>query len=109
MNDYRLNFGRFKGERLENIPDSYLKWLWLDSDFLDRDIFYEVQEEAKRRWAEKIPTRYINPMSFKKNIDSHKIKSIYKKLALEFHPDRSGSTAAMQSLNRFYNDLMEVM
>jgi predicted choloylglycine hydrolase len=41
------------------------------------------------------------------NIESEKVKNVYKKLCLKYHPDKGGNTEAMQAINDFRRMLNE--
>ena len=47
-----MPFGKYKGDDLGNIPNSYLEWL-LDKD-INEDISYEIEKELNDREIHKI-------------------------------------------------------
>ena len=100
-----LKFGKHKGYPIEEIPDGYLQWLFF-LETLDRDIEQAVKAEVAARWPDKIQLLIKPPRlraSRKKNPpEQAAIKTIFRELAKQFHPDRGGSTDAMAALNEFY-------
>lgn len=103
----RMPWGKYRGEDIEDIPDSYLLWLHYQTDNLDESIQEETESEICRRWPSKVPVRFVElPQFFDTPVDHQKLRRVYHKLALQFHPDRGGDTAAMQAINLFM-ELME--
>jgi len=105
-----ISFGKFKGERVQFLPDDYLWWLF-GQDFLKPPLADAVKSEVSARWPGKFEiilkqAKPRLPRTKKKNIEHQaKIKTIFRELALKFHPDTGGNTAAMQALNEFYAQL----
>jgi len=106
----RLSFGKFKGFDISELPDSYLLWLNFQSDFLSDRFLSETTCEVERRWPDRIPVRYL----YIRTPDDHKaddrlpekVKAVYRRLSLEFHPDRTGGDVEkMKALNRFMDEL----
>lgn len=106
----KINFGKYRGTYVDELPDSYLQWLYF-RDFLKQDMEQAVKSEAMNRWPDKfvvlrIPQRAETPTDFKT-----KVQSIFRRLANKYHPDHAGpdSTKAMQALNEFREMLGEVL
>ena len=94
-----MPFGKFKGNELAEVPDSYLLWL-AENVELREPLLSHVWEEMQERGLEvdQRPTTAggLNP---------DKVKAVYRELSLEFHPDRGGNTEAMKAINLFYERL----
>lgn len=107
-----LSFGKFKGEQVQFLPDDYLWWLF-GQDFLKPQLFDAVKSEVSTRWPGKFEIilkqpRQRQPRTRKKPIEHQaKIKSIFRELAMQYHPDTGGNTAAMAALNEFYERLQK--
>jgi uncharacterized protein (DUF3820 family) len=93
-----MPFGKFKGSSLAEVPDSYLLWL-AENVELREPLLSGVWMEFKERGlsADQKPTAG--------GLDPGKVKSIYRELSLQFHPDRGGNTEAMKAINLFYERL----
>ena len=95
-----MPFGKHRGKRLSIIPPSYLLWV-LDncSDLqptLRKEIRYqlEVGDATKASGYDAVAMRLLEPW--------------YRQLAREFHPDSSGSHAAMIAVNRGRDLMIEM-
>jgi len=86
-----MPFGKYKGLNLEEIPLSYLEWLHANADLKGR-----LRSEVRRQLD------YMGGTPAVLEIDTVRIREVYRQLAFEFHPDRGGSTEAMKAVNRFY-------
>jgi hypothetical protein len=92
-----VNFGKYKGYKLSEVPDDdYLHWyvetlkkdLRIYQDEIDRR---EALKEASMPWAEKI------------------IRTGYRVLTKEHHPDKGGNNADMQAINGSHEVLLELL
>jgi hypothetical protein len=98
----RLTYGKYKGEDVEDIPESYLEWIEKDK----ADELNELQQAMERRG---LSTNRPRPKTTVKTVvqETTKVTPLqlemmelgYKKLALARHPDRGGNTRDMQLLN----------
>jgi hypothetical protein len=106
----RMPFGKFRGERLEDLPYSYLEWL----HELD-DLHEPLRSHLNRVWRERFdeeeseaPPRQTPPPDFpdeERALVRELLEAGYRTLALKYHPDCGGSTQAMQRLNTLMNKL----
>lgn len=104
----RMPWGKHKGEHVQELEDIYLWWLYGQS-IRDFSLAQEIEEEARSRWPEKFIKKVVVVQSPPTN-DSGimaDVKSIYRKLALKFHPDHGGDNMAMAALNEFKELLSE--
>jgi hypothetical protein len=108
-----MPFGRYKGQSLEDIPSSYLAWALRTCDldpWLEQEIKDELESRRPRRPPPPPPPRQPPgspppPPPVLAGI----IDQWYRRLALRYHPDRGGSTLAMQVVNEAVNELREMM
>ena len=110
LNSMRINFGKYAGEHLEDIPTDYLVWLQNNVKFRSEILRQAVDRELRRR------SRFRESHS-----ESHQeqeerpnlfpaVRKIYRDLCLEFHPDkRGGSSEAMKAVNAFWDRLSVVI
>jgi preprotein translocase subunit Sec63 len=91
----KMPFGKYKGEWVEDLPESYLLWL-IENVSLREPLRAAVWEALEGQGPE--PDFLPQPQT---------VKSIYRRLSLKYHPDRGGSTEAQQALNEFYEALTE--
>lgn len=94
----QLNFGKFKGYELDNVPTTYLAYL-LEQDF--------VNDEIKAECVEVINYRYSEFDLSKKSIDKSIINNAFKRLVMKHHPDKGGNHQAMVALNEFREILIK--
>jgi hypothetical protein len=95
-----MPFGKFKGDYVFNLPDNYL--LWLRENI-------ELREPLKTYVVNEIEARGLIPERSSLTLDPVRVKAIYRKLSLMFHPDRIGGDGeAQQALNLFYERLTKV-
>ena len=101
----RLSFGKHRGTSIDDLPDGYLQWLfWLDT--LQPDVEKAVKTEVLSRWPEKIvQVHRITRTKSKSPNHQARIKTIFRELALRYHPDTGGNTEAMQAINEFMEKL----
>jgi hypothetical protein len=93
-----LNFGKFKGQEIEDVPTSYLAYL-LEADFVEYEIKAECLGIINFRYSDyELPTKHFN---------QEIIDKAYKKLVQRHHPDTGGNHYAMIALNEFRQTLFE--
>jgi hypothetical protein len=93
-----MPFGKFKGQDLRHVPDHYLDWLFFDIALREPLRSAVYREISKRDGLNYAPAA----------TDTGHIKRVYRELALKWHPDKGGSTEAMQAVNEFYEAIKQV-
>jgi hypothetical protein len=93
-----MPFGKFKGSELAELPDGYLSWLVENIDLWE-PLRGRVLSEMEERGL--LPDR---PTS--RGLDPDKVKTVYRELSMQFHPDRGGNSEAMKAINLFYERLI---
>jgi hypothetical protein len=100
-----MPFGKYKGELIEGIPTSYLKWLLRECK-LRLPLRYAVERELAIRRADTAgddpPAAQAAPAWV--NI----IRQWHREMALQFHPDRGGHPEAMKAINHAADRLKEL-
>lgn len=92
-----MPFGKYEGRLIDDIPDNYLLWLWENVDLQGPLL------DAVARRIPNIRETLQGPVS------PNAINSVYRQLAVKWHPDKGGSKSAMQAINEFYEELKNVM
>src|SRR5689334_22759860 len=107
----RMPFGKHQGERLEDIPESYLWWI-LDNvadlnPLLRRAIVRHLEEdEPSPRPAPRpapTPATRVAEIALARST----LKVLYREASMRFHPDHGGSNEAMVGINFLYERLDE--
>jgi hypothetical protein len=93
-----MPFGRYKGSSLEDVPSSYLAWCLRTCD-LDPWLREAIEEELNSRAPRRPPPPRNPPPGPPPPVLAGIISEWYRRLALRYHPDRGGSTEAMQAIN----------
>ncbi len=89
-----LNFGKYRGRYLDEVPLSYLAWLF-ESLNGRPDVREAALDEIRRRVS--AYELDAEPLCMER------VKRVYRTLAMEFHPDRNGGNGeAMKGINAFY-------
>ena len=106
----RMPWGKFKGTCIEDLTDSYLLWLNFTANIKDASLARIISYEVIYRFHDRLP----EPLVIYQDQDSNtlsieKLKSIYRQIALEFHPDRGGDLKSMQAINLFYEKALKEM
>jgi len=99
--DLTIPFGKFKGKRVKDLPDSYLSWL-CDQDWLREPLLSAVTEEYDRRCHERANDRCYQPRLLPVAVSqvAESIVSVgYRQLSRKLHPDVGGSHEEMLALN----------
>ena len=92
-----LNFGKFRGWHVDEVPLSYLAWLF-ESLTGKPELHEAARSEIRRR---------VSGYELKTEaLSMERVKRVYRTLAMEFHPDRNGGNGdAMKGINAFYEAL----
>jgi hypothetical protein len=107
-NSVRFPFGRYKGQCVQDVPTSYLKWAWTTIENLKEPLRSAVRHELRSRGArldDSPPNGKPMPASALQPI----IQTWYRRLCLQYHPDRGGSDTAMRVVNNARDLLMELL
>jgi hypothetical protein len=95
----QMPFGKYHGADLEDIPDSYLEWLFGLEDLREPLRSAVILERAARRkdfYEGNVPDK------------QDRVRSAYRELSLKYHPDRhGGSHIAQCAINEFYERLRD--
>ena len=95
-----LNFGKFRGWHVEEVPLSYLAWI-----FESLTGKPEIQEAALNEIRRRVSGYELNG----EPLNMERVKRVYRTLAMEFHPDRNGGNGeAMKGINAFYEAIKQV-
>jgi uncharacterized protein (DUF3820 family) len=100
---YTMPFGRYKGEHLDTVPDSYIVWL-KDNVALREPLLSAIWSQMKARGLD-LGQRPAGGGG----VDLATISGIYRRLSNEMHPDRGGNHWAQVALNRFYDEIKGVV
>lgn len=92
-----MPFGKHKGRYVYDLPIDYLVWLTKNVE-LKPTLKWAVEEAIDQKYRAYTPPPPPPPAR------DH-VRMIYRDLALRYHPDRGGSTTAMQAINEFYERL----
>ena len=98
----RMPFGKHKGKTLDEIPGDYLMWV-LDNTNLDNR---PTLKEAIRARLGLAPTGKASTSG--SDLEAS-IKVWFRGLALDFHPDRRGSTEGMIAINEAHHRLRKIL
>jgi hypothetical protein len=106
----KLPFGKHKGRRLTRVPTDYLVWCRDRCSTLPPELKAAVALELARREATSAtPTSSGESVSPIGQSLAATIRTLFRNLALKYHPDRGGSPEAMRALNEFHEDVQGVV
>lgn len=88
-----LTFGKHKGSHVRDVPTDYLQWLLHGGTFTFRSEWMKAQVKAEY-------DRRLNGSSESNHggLTVDGVESVFRSLSRTWHPDRGGTTEAMQSL-----------
>jgi hypothetical protein len=84
-----MPFGKFKGYDVETLPAAYLVWLAEKVELRE-----PLRSAVMAAIGESIPERQVD-----------KVTTVYRELAVKYHPDKGGHHLAMVAINEFYEKL----
>jgi hypothetical protein len=94
-----MPFGKHKGQRIEDIPTSYLAWLLNECD-LERWLEHAVTEEMERRREAREERRAQQQADYPPPADlAGLIARCHRELTMAHHPDRGGDVDVMKGVN----------
>lgn len=97
-----FTFGKYAGMPLSEIPASYLG-LAIETFTMPEPLLEQCRDELLSRLVQS-----CNGLTPVQSADYLlRVKTAYRTLALKYHPDRGGSTSAMQALNDYHKALLQ--
>lgn len=93
-----LNFGKYRGHDLSEIPLSYLAWIFETLDGKP-ELIEAARQEIRRRVSGYEP----DP----EPLDAERLRRIYRTLAIEHHPDHGGDNGIMAGINLLYEAIRQ--
>jgi hypothetical protein len=105
-----MNFGKWRGHLVRDVPSSYLKWALRECSTLDAWLRQAIEAELKSRGVEAEeaprPGRYPPPADLLRPV----IKTWFAGLARDYHPDRTGDDGkVMAALNEAHERLRKLV
>jgi hypothetical protein len=107
-----MPFGKHAGKRLDEVPPGYLVWVLENCRRIDPDLREAIEQMLEeggssepdptpgRRWRTDPPAGPDWPAV---------IRQWYRSLCFDFHPDRGGTTEAMQAINEAHDRLRRLL
>jgi hypothetical protein len=100
-----MPFGKYKGRPLQDLPASYLRWVLRECDlrpWLEDAIRRVLAGTDRQREWRREPEPGVD-------VPEDLIARWYRTLVMKWHPDRGGSTEAMQAVNDARELLVELL
>ena len=100
----RMTFGRHKGELVGDVPTSYLQWVMAEVQSLNPGLRYAIEQELSHRGNEQStakppPRASLQPI----------VQTWFRRLSLQYHPDRGGSDEQMRVVNNARDLLVQLL
>ncbi len=100
----RLDFGKHKGKLIVDVPTSYLEWVLREFEPAGSHLRKAIELELNRRYGFDSKTQPQLPDL------SATITQWHRKLAMKYHPDRTGgSHEAMAAINDAVDQLKDAL
>lgn len=113
--DGTMPFGKHKGTPIEDVPESYLRWLLNNCDLgpiirraIEKQLGIEGDEDNEPRQRAWTPPPPPSTHNLRATLDAE-VQRLRRKYANQVHPDRGGSTEAMQAVNAFADDVLKAI
>jgi hypothetical protein len=108
-----MPFGKYKGRELGDVPESYLLWLLDEAENLSGTLRREITrvlglEDPDDDDEDDDPTPPPPATPPGAPTIEAIVKAWYRRMAYKYHPDRGGSTDAMQTINDAHDHLKEL-
>lgn len=100
----RMPFGCHRNKPIDEIPSSYLEWLLTIE--IDNDLRARVEEALAQRSQVTCEGSEVVKRSGEL---SEVIRSWYREITLQFHPDRGGRNEAMVAITVAHERLRELL
>src|SRR5262245_19933812 len=106
MNGRRLEFGKYRGSLLRDVPLGYLQWCLPENDFVrgDPGLRHDIEAELSRRGGTP-QTEEAGPLVQGAAV----VRQWYREMVLRWHPDRGGNNDAMQAINDAHDRLRQLL
>jgi hypothetical protein len=104
-----MPFGKYRGRFLSDVPSDYLAWVLRECRAASPWLIAAVREELESRVHTYEHDRNGSDGDAADGLDEGKIRTWWRGLVRDFHPDRGGSVEAMQALNEAHERLKKVL
>ena len=95
-----MPFGKHRGKPIQNVPGDYLRWVLKNCSNATPQLRRAIERELR---PDVPPSRTVPSVQF-----AELVPVWYRKLAMEFHPDKRGSHDGMIAVNRAKDLLVEM-
>jgi hypothetical protein len=94
-----MPFGKHKGMPIDQVPTSYLKWVYDQSEYASPQLRQEIAAVLK--------ISQQPPFAIASNMAVEVVKRWYRRSSLKYHPDHGGSNDKQIVANECYEVLMK--
>jgi hypothetical protein len=97
-----MPWGKYRGRLLSEVPSGYLAWCLEECENVKPSLREAIRSELADRLGLGYGGEAVRPPApdFGPGVEQ-----LYRQLVMRWHPDRGGSTEAMQAVNDFYDGL----